>query len=717
MPVSVNFHRNTKTALMLGAVGLLANMLFNSLGWHIPLGNIFVFAAAMAFGLQGALTAFALAVVPGAIYATEYYEILRLLMLCAAIGYAAEMYPRFPSFLLTMLLWLLVFGPLCALFPHGALPPYYSGMHGAVLMGFSEVLLVMVSGAMLINPTVWGALTRRPRPLELSELLSYVVPLISALCVFITLMLGGLDDFGTAHQASSVPAVWLMAILTFLIVGPMVIAWRLSRMITGNFQHLFASNLFSNGKHASFSGLSSEYWRRKTLTEIPRDLVEELRNGTTEQGHLPAGARDQLPTSGLGICALNRNGTIGFVNRKFRHLTGISSSDIIGRNIESVGMNPELCRHIAQLLESTFQKGPRVTELKLNQLPSSLRFLEIASQRSEDFQASAISDGPDSVIITIKDITDRRTVESHLLQAQRLTSLGNGISSIAHAFNNALTAITGHASFAVQAEDLNQVKESLRGILSAASNAGDMVRKLLDYAEGKPTPTRVADLGNEIESRLELLRKISGENYQITLELPDKPVAVACDTNLIIQAVNNLVMNSKDAYSGKSGRIHIALDTEYMDESISWLHPGAQAGNYARLKIRDWGHGMSSEILSRAFDPMFSTRSASGHAGIGLSMVFAIVRAHDGFMAMESHPEKGTTVTMYLPVQEGAEQMLAEQRAAAAAPPAPSFPPELQGNRERILVVEDEPHVRELVSKMLTALNTRCQAAATAKRP
>ena len=131
------------------------------------------------------------------------------------------------------------------------------------------------------------------------------------------------------------------------------------------------------------------------------------------------------------------------------------------------------------------------------------------------------------------------------------------------------------------------------------------------------------------------------------------------------------------------------------------LYIGARPGNFARLRVRDFGRGMNRELLAKAFDPLFTTKSMQGNTGLGLSIVYAIVRAHDGFLTAESHPNKGTTISIYLPIQSDVEQVIeAESKAASGSQDSAT----LFGNNERILVVEDEPTVRELVASMLAGL-------------
>lgn len=389
-----------------------------------------------------------------------------------------------------------------------------------------------------------------------------------------------------------------------------------------------------------------------------------------------------------------------FVNEQFRDVAQVHDEHLAGKMLQHIHMNSDVRRHLLEALDHVPQRGAYVTEFKVNQLPDSLRFFSVSverfqSQASNTEEPSAQSYG---IVLTLKDITDRRTVESHLLQAQKLKSLGSVTSGIAHAFNNSLTSIIGHASFALRSKDDANLRSALAEILRSANRAGELVWKLLEFSEGKPSMMKTFDLRKVVEERLDFLRKLVGERFELSFEAADSPLGVVCDQNLLTQALTDLISNSKEAYRQGQGKIEIELDTEEMESEVASLYPGARPGKYVRLRVKDYGYGMGSEHVARAFDPLFTTKANEGHSGLGLSIVFAIVRAHDGFLTVESFPEKGTTISIYLPLVSTASQTRSEQ---------PTQSPSKKNRAplgKRILVVEDEPGIRELVSRMLETL-------------
>lgn len=706
MPRFENLKRKIFVAILLGVATLATNLLLKQFeeNLSIPLGNIFLFLSAGALGVSGALFSVATGVVPETLLTGEHFYFLRIITLCLALGYLADRAPRVPSFLVSLALWSLLFSPALFYLESLGFEPGRWNAQTIIFTGLTEILLTMISGVFLLNPLVWGTLTCSPRHVPIQNLLIHVVTMVATLSMFTALMVAQ-PDWVRFHPGAFMGNVAELAALFLLgITLPTFMAWRLGVLISRNHQEFFgAAILGSNNTKSSFSGLSTDFWRRKKITEQETGLaksaepLEELlgvRHTTTSPVDAPLAVEQ-------GIISVMRNGSVSFINDKFRELAQVTSNEVLGKDIKALHLAPALEEALLHVADVTFRKGPQVQELKLNRLPDKLRFFELSSQQSASFSEKPQESGPDSVIISVKDITDRRTVEWHLLQGQKLESLGALVVGISHAFNNSLTAITGQASYAKYLNDPKQIKKALDQILESSQNAGTLVRQLIEYASGRPSLFKTEDLADLLGERLDLIRKVVGSGFEISYERPQKAVGITCDINLIMQAITNLVMNSRDACND-GGKIEISIDTEHMDEEVSDLHFGARPGDFARLRIRDYGIGMSPETLSRAFEPLFTTKAQGGHAGLGLSIVFAIVRAHDGFLTVESRLEKGTTVSIYIPLQplRTADQTSNDSEAT----PLEEYKTDLLGNSERILVVEDEATVRDLLVSMLSKL-------------
>jgi signal transduction histidine kinase len=707
-------NRNATTAVLLGALGLFLNLLEDSLT-KVPLlhpGDLFLFLSAGALGVPGAFLS-SIFVIPEAIIADSVLP-LRVIPLCFAVGYCGIKLPKTPAYAIGVVAWTLVFWPTFSVlndFVPLFGPAARDASQSLALVALSEILLLLVSGAILLNKDVWGLITKRPRSVNVEDLLVHLLPLISTTVIFVTLLASQstVSDFSAENFLGKTKG--LLFLITLCVLGPVLVGLRLSRVITRNFQELTRTGVL--GSSASFSGLSAEFWRRQHTFEESRPRIGSTMAGLVTDGNLNIETKKRLNSPDQGICALNRNGTVTFANRKFKSFAEIKINNVIGKKIEALGMNPVMRDHLLKVLETTFSKGPSVTELRLNDLPDSLRFFEIASLRSDAFENSSLSSGPDSIIVTVKDITDRRTVESRLLQAQRVDSLGELVNGVSQSFNNALTAIAAEASFALALPDQKAALESLSRILNLTKSAGSLVQQLLKYADGQPGQREILRMSDFLSERLSLLQRALGGTCEVCLSDPGIILPVKCDPTLLTQALTSLLLNAKESYHEGTGKIEICLDEEEIGEDISLLHGGAQAGRYARLRVKDYGSGMNAETLAKAFDPLFTTKGR-GHTGLGLSIVHAVVRAHDGFLTAESYPKKGTTISLYFPISSTDVKFESPTIPVSEGTQVAEIP---KGKKESILVIEEDIVVNDLLVQLLSCLGydvTGCAAGANA---
>lgn len=694
--------------IALGLLALVANLLTIKYRSEVSIsvGDLILLIGASALGIPTTLISLATAVIPPALlYPQEMFHGTRIALLCVVVSWMTTKFPKTPRFMAALLVWSFVLGPVIWM---SRLREEISFQLSA-LVATNDVLLVMVAAIISRFAVIRSWLKAEEPPENAVGLFVELIPALATLTISVTTIV--LSGYGWQLGLPLITHVQTFTYIGFLISSIIIatILGTLIEKISAGSLEAPAATLRPNQE--AFSGLASEYWRRKAqegdLTATIAAIKE--RDNLTTQLASESEQSSRSFGSDKGICALNRNGTITFLNRKFREYAGVSVNDAVGKNIDAVGLNIAICKHILDLVESTFTKGPRVTELKVNQLPDKLRFFEVASLRSDTFRDSALSDGPDSIIITFREITERRTVEERLLKAQKLESLGSLVSGIAHAFNNALTTIAGHASFARFKQDQATTRKALDHILETSQDAGKTVQRLLEFSNDRPNLIKTHSLEEMVTGQVDFLRKSIGEDFEIELTTPDKPYYIKCDSNLFLLALTNLLFNAKESYSTPEGKIEISLETETFDDEISYIHVGAKAGTYARVRVRDFGVGMPSEILARAFDPLFTTKSGSGHTGLGLSTVFAIVRAHDGFLFAESHPEKGTTVSVYLPLVEPPSIDLAKDNRNGSQSNGSGHSSE----NYSILVIEDEKSVRDLLTIMLTSLSYRVTACST----
>jgi two-component system cell cycle sensor histidine kinase/response regulator CckA len=305
---------------------------------------------------------------------------------------------------------------------------------------------------------------------------------------------------------------------------------------------------------------------------------------------------------------------------------------------------------------------------------------------------------PIGVGVVVVDITERRTLEQQLIQAQKMESIGRLAGGVAHDFNNLLTVIGGGTELArdlLPADHPAQV--DLAQVNDASRRAAVLTRQLLAFARKQHLDPRVLQLNDRIHHTEQLLRRLIGEdiNLQVTLA-PDLPL-VSIDAQQIEQVLVNLAINARDAMPAGGTLI---IETSSVTVDGPSLHPQVKLspGEYVRVAVTDTGIGMPPEVRERVFEPFFTTKGPDKGSGLGLAMCYGIIKQHGGYIWVYSEVDRGTTVSVYLPVA-------ASDEADDAISPATA--PPLVGGTETVLLVEDELAVRELTARVLRDLGYR----------
>lgn len=308
---------------------------------------------------------------------------------------------------------------------------------------------------------------------------------------------------------------------------------------------------------------------------------------------------------------------------------------------------------------------------------------------------------PDRLQGVIFDVTERRLLTEQLVQAQKVEAIGQLAGGIAHDFNNLLTAITGYAELLLhRLGDNHRYARELNEILRAADRATRVTGKLLTFSRRQQLDTRVLDLNALLIELDGLLRRLIGERIQLELALASGPILVRAEPTQLEQVVMNLVVNARDAIND-SGVVRIATATRRVESSGRGAVPGLHAGEYVELSVQDSGSGMTADTRRRLFEPFFTTKPVGQGTGLGLPMVYGIVQQSGGAVAVESEAGQGSTFRILLPLSELAGE-------ARTGRPAVSF---LPGGRERILLVEDDPAVRDFGVSLLAELGYQVTAA------
>ena len=281
--------------------------------------------------------------------------------------------------------------------------------------------------------------------------------------------------------------------------------------------------------------------------------------------------------------------------------------------------------------------------------------------------------------------------QAQLVQAQKVEAIGRLAGGVAHDFNNMLGIILGHTQLLMDRVDRESpLHADLEAIEDATERSAAITRQLLAFARKQVASPRVLDLNEAIDGVLKMLRRLIGEDVDLIWKPAPQAGMVLIDPSQVDQIMANLAANARDAISGV-GRLTIETGNVVFDEDYCSRHPGFRAGSFVRLEVSDSGQGIAREDLDHIFEPFFTTKAVSKGTGLGLAMVYGIVKQNNGFINVYSEPGEGTTFRIYLPRHVG--------EAERAAPPAAR--PECRGN-ETILLVEDEPAILRLASRILS---------------
>lgn len=332
---------------------------------------------------------------------------------------------------------------------------------------------------------------------------------------------------------------------------------------------------------------------------------------------------------------------------------------------------------------------------------------------SVDVEASAVPmnyKGNDGALVFARDTSARimaekeqRKLQDQLFQAQKMESIGRLAGGVAHDYNNFLGVIIGYTELSLmQLNPGDEMHKNLQEVLNAANRSKAVTRQLLAFARKEAIAPEVLDLNATVEGLLKMIRRLIGENIELTWRPRVGLWAVEMDPSQIDQILVNLCVNARDAIVDV-GKILIETDNGTIDEDYRIQHDSIVPGDYVTLAISDNGSGMEKVVLGRIFEPFFTTKEMGKGTGLGLSTVYGIVKQNNGFINVYSEPGHGTHFKIYLP--KCARGLVEGRKAGLEEIPS--------GRGETILVVEDEVAILGLTKKILQRCGYNVLAAAT----
>jgi two-component system cell cycle sensor histidine kinase/response regulator CckA len=393
--------------------------------------------------------------------------------------------------------------------------------------------------------------------------------------------------------------------------------------------------------------------------------------------------RDLFENASDLIATVDLEGRVTDVNAAFLRSTGYSREELLELRLEDLippesreALDAARTQKLAGALETVYEHeflardGTRIQ-------------MEVASRL-------IFEDGkPVGTEAICRDISERKSLEEQLRQAQRLEAIGRLAGGVAHDFNNLLTVISGYTETLLEGRDRASEPE-LDQIAAAAERATILTRQLLAFSRRQVLLPRVLQLNDVVEGLTPMLSRLIGADVELVATLAPSLDSVLADPNQLEQVLVNLAVNARDAMP-QGGRLTINTANVVLDEDHVAQHGDANVGPHVMLSVSDTGVGMDVDTLSHAFEPFFTTKAVGTGTGLGLATVYGIVKQSDGSIWVDSEPGKGTTFHAFLPRAESPATQEATQ---------PQKPVAASGT-ETILLAEDEESLRRLSARIL----------------
>jgi len=377
------------------------------------------------------------------------------------------------------------------------------------------------------------------------------------------------------------------------------------------------------------------------------------------------------------------------INQKMSEIYGYAPEEARQLTWQELTCDEPLCpqKDASEFMRHAAQGEPQLFEWMAKDKSGRSFWVEVNLKR-------ALIGGTDRLLAVVRDITQRKLLEERLRQAQKMEAVGRLAGGVAHDFNNILTAVMGHSNLLLQhLPSDSPYRKKVDQILQGADKAARLTQQLLAFGRKQVLDVKVVDLNEVITEAYGRLTNLLAEDIRLITLFEPALAKVRADRGQIEQILVNLASNARDAMPN-GGELIVETCNITLDQSYTRVHPDVQPGSYVMIAVSDSGHGMNPETVSRVFEPFFTTKSQGTGSGLGLSMVFGIVKQHQGHIVVRSEPGLGTTFKLYWPALQDEKTPEIEDEVAFT---------QYRGN-ETVMVVEDEPSVLETTCEILQLL-------------
>jgi two-component system, cell cycle sensor histidine kinase and response regulator CckA len=414
--------------------------------------------------------------------------------------------------------------------------------------------------------------------------------------------------------------------------------------------------------------------------------AQEAANAMAELARSEREIREFFENATVGLHWADASGIIQRVNHAELDMLGYGAAEYVGRPVTDFHVDREVMEDVLRRVGAGEVVVNREARLRCKDGSIRQVLLDCSGywEREELIHTRCFT----------RDITERKTVEERLRQVERIESVGRLAGGVAHEVNNQVSVVLGAADFLLRRDDLSPAaRADAELIRNAGERSAAVTAQLLAFSRQQFLRPEVVDLNRVISEFEPVLRRVMGEHSLLTLRLQANLPRIRADRGQLEQVLLNLALNATDAMPA-GGTLSIETGTAHLSEEYSRRRPGIdiQHGQHVVLRLSDTGHGIPKNLQEKIFDPFFTTKPVGQGTGLGLSTVYGIVKQSEGYIWVYSEVGVGTAFKIYLPaVEEGVSEQVDTQV------PAP------RKSDETILVVEDEPAVREMIVRILSA--------------